>query len=43
MNKVTPIKIWLLGDHSVGKTSFIYKLIMKDLPLKISPTIGKIN
>jgi small GTP-binding protein len=35
-----PVKLTLLGDHKVGKSSFIYKFLLGSIPINISPTIG---
>jgi GTPase SAR1 family protein len=37
------IKITLLGDHKVGKTSFAYKFILETINMNnVKPTRGKI-
>lgn len=35
-----PIKLILLGDHKVGKSSFIYKFLLGSIPTNTTATIG---
>jgi hypothetical protein len=41
--KNIPLRFWFLGDHGVGKSSFIYKFVLETIPKNILPTIGKIT
>jgi GTPase SAR1 family protein len=34
------LKIWLVGDHKVGKSSFIYKFVLNEIPKNLPSTIG---
>ncbi len=43
MKNEIPIKIWFIGDHKVGKSSFIYKFILNEIPNYLTATVGNLN
>jgi GTPase SAR1 family protein len=40
-DELTLLKIFLYGDSKIGKSSFLYKFVINEVPKNIQPTSGK--